>query len=240
MFRILQENNAYLRFIKIHLRLTTNKKTMNNKSIKTLLEQGILKKILFFSFVLMASYTSIYAQDPIVIKQDSTVRDLDNGEEQDVRELPFRQRLRFGGGIGGLQFGNPTVVGVSPMVGYQATNDFTVGLALDYQYQGGTDRFSGVKYSINQYGPRLFGQYRLHFLEQILSRAFAQVEVQKYYGSQSFNGGSLDINYDAQALAGIGVGFGGFQLTALYNLNYNQLTSPYGSPIVIRVGGFFF
>ncbi len=196
-----------------------------------------MKKLLFFLFVSIASYTSTYAQDPVVIKQDSSVRDLD--EEQDVRELPFRQRIRFGGGIGGLQFGNPTVVGVSPMVGYQATNNFTVGLALDYQYQGGTS--FGRKYSINQYGPRLFGQYRLQFLEQILSRAFAQVELQKYYGSQSFNGSSsLDINYDTQALAGLGVGFGGFQITALYNLNYNALTSPYGSPIVIRVGGFFF
>jgi hypothetical protein len=196
------------------------------------------KRVIFFLFISIASYTSTYAQDPIVIKQDSSVRDLD--EEQDVRELPFRQRIRFGGGIGGLQFGNPTVIGVSPMVGYQATNDFTIGLALDYQYQGGTDRFSGIKYNVNQYGPRLFGQYRLQFLEQILSRAFAQVEVQKYYGSQSFNGGSFDINYDTQALAGIGVGFGGFQMTVLYNLNYNEFTSPYGSPLVIRVGGFFF
>ena len=214
---------------------------MNNKLINTRFIIGNLKKILFFSFLLIASYTSTYAQDPIVIKQDSTVKDLDSGEEQDVRELPFRQRIRFGGGIGGLQFGNPTVVGISPMVGYQATNDFTVGLALDYQYQGGTDRFSGVKYSINQYGPRLFGQYRLHFLEQILSRAFAQAELQKYYGSYSLSGGSsVDRNYDTQALAGLGVGFGGFQITVLYNLNYNINTSPYGSPLVIRVGGFFF
>ena len=214
---------------------------MNNKLINTPFIFGNLKNILLFSFILIASYTSTYAQNPIVIKQDSTVKDLDSGEEQDVRELPFRQRLRFGGGIGGLQFGNPTVVGISPMVGYQVTNDFTAGLALDYQYQGGTDRFSGIKYSINQYGPRLFGQYRLHFLEQILSRAFLQAELQKYYGSQSVNGGqSIDRNYDTQALAGLGVGFGGFQITALYNLNYNINTSPYGSPLVIRVGGFFF
>ena len=191
-----------------------------------------MKKLIFLLFLSIVSYTSTYAQDPIVIKQDSSVRDLD--EPIDVRDLPFRQRLKFGGGIGGLQFGNPTVVGISPMVGYQATNDFIVGLALDYQYQGGT--LFGQKYSINQYGPRLFGQYRLHLLENILSGAFLQGEVQKYYASSS--GQSID--YDVQALAGIGIGFGGFNLTALYNLNYNERTSPYGSPIVIRVGGFFF
>ena len=191
-----------------------------------------MKNLLFFLFLSIVSYTSIYAQDPIVIKQDSSVRDLD--EPVDVRDLPFRQRLKFGGGIGGLQFGNPTVVGISPMMGYQATNDLIVGLAVDYQYQGGT--LFGQKYSINQYGPRLFGQYRLHLLENILSGAFLQGEVQKYYASS----GGRSVVYDVQALAGIGIGFGGFNITALYNLNYNELTSPYGSPIVIRVGGFFF
>ena len=191
-----------------------------------------MKKLLFFLFLSIVSYTSTYAQDPIVIKQDSSVRDLD--EPVDVRDLPFRQRLKFGGGIGGLQFGNPTVVGISPMVGYQATNDLIVGLAVDYQYQGGT--LFGQKYSVNQYGPRLFGQYRLHLLENILSGAFLQGEVQKYYASSQ----GVSVDYDVQALAGIGIGFGGFNLTALYNLNYNERTSPYGSPLVIRVGGFFF
>ena len=193
----------------------------------------IMKNLLFFLFLSIVSYTSTYAQDPIVIKQDSSVRDLD--EPVDVRDLPFRQRLKFGGGIGGLQFGNPTVVGISPMMGYQATNDLIIGLAVDYQYQGGKN-FSGQKYSVNQYGPRLFGQYRLHLLENILSGAFLQGEVQKYYASS----GGRSVVYDVQALAGIGIGFGGFNITALYNLNYNELTSPYGSPIVIRVGGFFF
>jgi hypothetical protein len=191
-----------------------------------------MKKLLFFLLISIASYTSTYAQDPIVIKQDSSVRDLD--EEQDVRELPFRQRIRFGGGIGNLQFGNPTAIGVSPMVGYQATNDLTVGLAVDYQYT----KFRNID-ALSSYGPRLFGQYRLQFLEQILSRAFAQGEIQKYY----FASGGQSTSIDTQFLAGIGVGFGGFQLTALYNFSYNA-NSPgnliYGSPIVIRVGGFFF
>ena len=188
-----------------------------------------MKKLLFFLFLSIVSYTSTYAQDPIVIKQDSSVRDLD--EPVDVRDLPFRQRLKFGGGIGGLQFGNPTVIGVSPMAGYQATNDLIIGLAVDYQYF----KFTGRE-AQNQYGPRLFGQYRLHLLENILSGAFLQAELQKYYVSVA----GQSINYDAQALAGVGIGFGGFNLTALYNLNYNERTSPYGSPIVIRVGGFFF
>jgi hypothetical protein len=190
-----------------------------------------MKKLLFFLFLSIVSYTSTYAQDPIVIKQDSSVRDLD--VEQDVRELPFRQRIRIGGGIGGLQFGNPTVISVSPMVGYQVTNDFTAGLAVDYQYT----KYTGVN-ALNLYGPRVFGQYRLQFLESILSRAFAQAEVQKYYASS----GGQSADYNMQTLVGLGLGYGGFQITALYNLSYNANTGNqlYGSPIVIRVGGFFF
>jgi hypothetical protein len=189
-----------------------------------------MKKLLFLLFLSIISYTSTYAQDPIVIKQDSTVRDLD--EEQDVRDLPFRQRLKFGGGVGGLQFGSPTVISVSPMMGYQATNDLIIGLALDYQYY----RDSRFNFTQNQYGPRLFGQYRLNLLQNILSGAYLQAEAQKYF----FTSNGQSSSYDVQALAGGGVGFGGFNLSVLYNLTYKEGASPYGSPLVIRVGGFFF
>lgn len=193
-----------------------------------------MKKFLFLLFLSIVSYTSTYAQDPIIIKQDSSVHDLDSGEEQDVRDLPFRQRIRIGGGVGGLQFGNPTVISVSPMVGYQVTNDFTAGLAIDYQYYKSTFNPN----ALNFYGPRAFGQYRLHILEGILSKAFAQGEIQKYFLAS----GTQSASYDPQFLAGLGVGFGGFQITALYNFSYNANSGNqlYGSPIVIRVGGFFF
>ena len=212
---------------------------MNNKSINTLFIIGNLKKILFFSFVLITSYTSTYAQDPIVIKQDSTVKDLDSGEEQDVRELPFRQRLRFGGGIGGLSIGGtdsygyerPTIISVSPMVGYQVTNNFTSGLALDYVYS----KYPS-KSAVNLFGPRLFGQYRLKILESLVSRSFAQAEVQKYFATSA----GQSAEYNTQALAGLGVGFGGFQITVLYNLTYSNTNSYSSSPWVFRIGGFFF
>lgn len=188
-----------------------------------------MQKLLFIILISITAYTTSYSQAPVVIKQDSSVRDLD--EEQDVRDLPFRQRIRFGGGIGGLQFGNPTVIGLSPMVGYQATNDFTVGIALDYQYSKST-----YYAAQNQYGPRVFGQYRLHFLESISPNMFAQGEVQKYYYSIAGN----SFEFPIQTLAGVGFGFGGLQVTVLYNLTYDKYNSPYGSPIVFRVGGFFF
>lgn len=195
-----------------------------------------MKKILLILCLLTAgNITKSWAQEPVVIKQDGATGDLDatENEEPDVRDLSFRERLKFGGGIGGLQFGNPTLISVSPMAGYLLTNEMTVGLAVDYQYT----KYTGAT-AYNLYGPRLFTQYRLRFLESILSKAFAQGEVQQYYGSA----GTYKLNYDPQFLAGVGLGYGGFQISALYNFSYssNSIASPYGSPIVIRVGGFFF
>ncbi|MEA5140374.1 hypothetical protein [Arcicella rigui] len=204
-----------------------------------------MQKILFILFLSIATYAGTFAQTPVVIKQDSTVQDLDEEEEVDVRDLPFRERIRFGGGIGGLQFGSPTVIAVSPMAGYQVTNDLTVGLAVDYQYY--KYRNSAAQ---NQYGPRVFGQYRLHFLDVIASNMFLQAELQKYYFTQGAiaNQPSISNEYKLQTLAGIGAGFGGLQFTVLYNLTYDDTispitgfrNSPYGSPWVIRIGGFFF
>jgi hypothetical protein len=120
------------------------------------------------------------------------------------------------------------------MAGYQATNDITVGVGLSYQYYNSP--FYGA-YKQNQFGPRVFGQYRLHFLDNILSNMFGQAELQKYYFSDSFKSS----DYPLQALAGLGIGYGGFQITVLRDLTYkNYYTSPTGSPWVIRVGGFFF
>jgi hypothetical protein len=72
------------------------------------------------------------AQEAVVIKEEGAEGDLD--VERDVSELSFRERLQFGGGISGLSFGNPTSVGLSPMVGYQLTNKTILGVGLTYQY----------------------------------------------------------------------------------------------------------
>lgn len=201
-----------------------------------------MQKLLFIILISITAYTSSFSQAPVVIKQDSSVRDLD--EEQDIRDLPFRQRLRFGGGINSLSFTSyRTSIGVSPMVGYQVTNNFTVGFALDYIYQ----KYSLPNYSIseNQFGPRLFGQRRITFLEAQLANLFpesmiqvyGQAEFQKFYASQS----GYSYTSPVQALGGIGIGLGGFQIIVLRNFAYNSSSSAYySSPWVFRVGGFFF
>ena len=45
-----------------------------------------MQKILFLLFLSIATYTSTFAQTPVVIKQDSTVKDLDDEEEYECEE----------------------------------------------------------------------------------------------------------------------------------------------------------
>jgi hypothetical protein len=196
-----------------------------------------MKKFLFFLFLSIVSYTSTYAQDPIVIKQDSSVRDLD--EPVDVRDLPFRERIRFGGGINGGTFTSLGInIGVSPMVGYQVRNNTIVGVGLTYNYNSAY----GVK--LSQLGQRAFIRQGVPFLEQLLGGGFLIGQVENYSELSS-----TPYTYTNPVLVGIGLGpTRGFNLTLMYDLNYQQSTysgnairvSPYGSAFVIQVGGFFF
>jgi hypothetical protein len=196
-----------------------------------------MKKLLFLLFLSIVSYTSTYAQDPIVIKQDSSVHDLD--EEQDVRDLPFRERIRFGGGINGGTFtSNGINIGVSPMVGYQIRNNTIVGVGLTYNYN------SAYGQKLSQFGQRAFIRQGIPVLEQLLGGGFLIGQVENYSELSS-----SPYQYTNPILVGIGIGPSrGFNLTVMYDLNYQQSTftnnsyrvSPYGSALVIQVGGFFF
>ncbi|MFD1819652.1 hypothetical protein SAMN04515674_11444 [Pseudarcicella hirudinis] len=199
-----------------------------------------MKKLLFFIFLATASFTKIYAQDPVVIKQEGATGDLD--EEPDVRDLPFRQRIRIGGGVSGLSFGNPTSIGISPMVGYQATNETIVGLGLTYQYYSIKDIY-GNRYSNNLLGERIFARRYLPFLQQLVGQGYLVGQVENY--SSLSDSGPYTFSYSNPILIGVGIGSKiGLNIQVMYDLNYPSAnsfkTSPYGSALVIQIGGFFF
>lgn len=67
-------------------------------------------------------------------------------------KVPFGKRLVFGGG-GGLQFGDVTMIDLSPMVGYRFTDRFIAGPGVVYQYMN----FRNFG-SYHTYGGSLFGR----------------------------------------------------------------------------------
>ena len=167
----------------------------------------------------------------------------------DGKPLPFSQRLRFGGGISGLRFGNPFSLGISPVVAYQATEHVIVGLGANYvytRYKPGTI-YQNQGITINQYGGRAFIMYE--FIPSILSNLYLHGELQTNTYQQKVDQSANTVTGTVTApLAGltfmqpISRRFG-VNITALYNFNYNQ-NDPIsyqvygGSPFVFRISFF--
>jgi hypothetical protein len=192
------------------------------------------KLLLFFSLLTFGGISEVFAQEPVVIKEEGAEGDLD--AEVDVRELPFRKRLNFGGGVSGLSFGNPTSIGISPMVGYSFTNNAIVGVGLTYQYYWASFGSLGSLTS-NLLGQRIFFRQQVPALSQVIGQAYLTGQIENF-SNLSDNSG---INYSNPVLVGVGLGSKiGINLSIMYDLNYSSGRSPYGSPLVVQVGGFFF
>lgn len=143
-------------------------------------------------------------------------------------------RLVFGGSVG-ASFGNVSYVQVSPYVGYRVTDEFTVGVGLQYRYRN-DDRF-GRDLTTHDLGTSLFGRYHLP------GPFFVQGEIE--YLSYQYYRPNLTKERDGvwSVLAGggisqpLGSNASAFALL-MYNFSYNDYSqpSPYTSPWVVRFG----
>ena len=166
-------------------------------------------------------------------------------EDPAVKELPFNQRLVYGGGFG-LQFGNVTLVDLSPTIGYRLTDRLTLGTGISFKYNHVNDytldQNSGrwYDYNSNIYGGSIWGRYYL--LQNIFAHAeIEQLKIDYNYTSVS---SSLPTNVKngvdvTSVLVGGGYrqSLGGhvyFNILILFNLNETDFT-PYNNPI-IRAG----
>ena len=77
----------------------------------------------------------------------------------------FEDRI-FVGGTLGAQFGNVTLVEISPLVGYKITEKFSSGLGATYIYYRVKGNTSYPTYETHIYGGRIFSQYQI--IESIL------------------------------------------------------------------------
>lgn len=202
------------------------------------------KKLLFLIALLSSSLAfGQLTEDPEERRDQG--RDPYRTQTPEGRPLPFGQRLRFGGGINGFRFGNPFSLGVSPVVAYQATERLLVGVGGSYTYT----RFKAPYYvptTYNQYGGRGFVMYEA--LPSIIPNLYLHGEVEntriQIREDQSGQGASYGLTSPLIGLTymqPISRRFG-VNLTALYNLNYNDsqglARSIYGSPFVLRLSFF--
>jgi hypothetical protein len=151
--------------------------------------------------------------------------------------IPTFERFYYGGNLS-LGFGNITFVDVSPLVGYMITPSFSAGLGGTYQYL----RYNNFNRSTDVYGARafvrqnLFNNFFAHGEYESLSVDFQVIDPQLGFITQR--------EWVPGVLVGPGLFSpfgrrGGMNITALYNLQYDRIRSPYGSPLVIRAGIIF-
>jgi hypothetical protein len=143
-------------------------------------------------------------------------------------------RLVFGGNLG-FQFGDVTLIDVSPLIGYQFTEKVMAGVGISYQYYNDT-RFT-PKFSTSIFGGRVFGRY--YFIDNVF--AHAEYEILNYDAGfidpmGFFNTRRVTANnmYVGGGLVLPIAGNAGFNIMILYNLNENS-ESLYSNP-VYRIG----
>lgn len=154
---------------------------------------------------------------------------------QEKPKSPFWERVFVGGNVG-AQFGNVTMVNVSPIVGYRITPKISAGIGITYQYYS----IKTYNYETHIYGGRIFARY------QPLSFLFlhAEAEALNWNCPTDYIINDFGRVWAPGLLAGggftqpIGGGGSSIYIMGLYNFLYNSC-SPYGSPFVLRIGANF-
>lgn len=138
---------------------------------------------------------------------------------------PLKEKIVVGGGLD-LRFGDITVIGVTPLIGYTVTDKFIVGSVFTYRYF--SDNRPTVNYSTSTYGIAPFARYN------IFKGLFAHVEYEMLYGEYYYNDGNRWVN-SLLVGGGYGVQLGraGFAgLYVLWNLTEDPNYPIYSAPVV--------
>ena len=91
----------------------------------------------------------------------------------------FKDKLYWGGSFG-MSFGAYTYIQVAPVLSYAVSDDFIVGLGLDYAYFKDTQYYPFV-YEGSIWTPRLFARYFL------LDNLFVHAEFQQMFFKDVYN-----------------------------------------------------
>jgi hypothetical protein len=168
-------------------------------------------------------------------------------QEVKVKDMPFRQRLFFGGDFG-LRFGSTTYINLAPVVGYRINNRLSAGLGPIYIFEKykyydiktstyggkGIISFAVVK-NVDQYINIGVGDILLHVENEVLN-----VQKSEYVYDKII---MLDERlWIDNVLAGFGLNFpfgerSGINMYALWDITQHEF-SPYSNP-VIRLSFYF-
>lgn len=139
-------------------------------------------------------------------------------------------RLSVGGNFS-LQFGDYTVVGVSPQVGYDFSKYFTAGAGFGYTYL--KDKHYDYKWSNSYLSFDVFG--RIYPVEYLVIGI--QPEISRMWQNIKYNDGAKfsESKFVPSFLVGGGVRLGGMIAMIQYDVVQDK-NSPYGDNIFYSVG----
>lgn len=142
-------------------------------------------------------------------------------------------RLTFGGGVG-MQFGDYTVINVSPQVGYNVTKKMNLGAGVTYSYFSEKFDHDRYKESNNYLGVNIYGKfypipYTVLMLQPEMTRMWRSVE-NRTTGDKVKNDKLIPT-----CLVGAGLRFGPVTAMLKYDLAQHD-DSPYGDKLFYSVG----
>jgi hypothetical protein len=182
----------------------------------------MMKKFVFLVMI-------IFLAEELFSQRDSLYR------EKEKPKINWRDRLYCGGNVG-ARFGDITFIDISPLLGVNITQRFSVGIGAIYNYYN--YNYYGTSYKTTMYGGRIFGRYF------VLENVFVQGGWDRINRDNPYS-----FIPDARIwIDNILVGGGArYPISrnifvtgiVLFNLNQTPL-SPYGNPIVQIgfIGGF--
>jgi len=191
-----------------------------------------MKKILTI-IMLMVCASYLKAQYVRPAGDNSTTQGTQPGQQTAQQPNDFWSKISIGGSFG-LQFGDITFVGISPLINYRVNDDLEIGVGPIYQYYSYTDTYYNYSYSSSIYGGRIVAMY---FLPGQLSHLFFIGEydflnVPDYYSPfVGITRANIGI-----PLAGIGIrrpiGEHSYVIiTGMWDFS-NSALSPYANPII--------
>ncbi|MBK7818684.1 MAG: hypothetical protein IPJ60_14915 [Sphingobacteriaceae bacterium] len=167
---------------------------------------------------------SVYTGEP-------KIKDDKKKQQKSERFKSIQDKITYGGmimpGFYASQYGNVVYVTANPNIGYRLTDEFTIGLGLNYSYTSLKNRYG--KYTQSIYGPGAFGRYK------IFDRVFLQVQYDKLNQPDYYSGTDKRIWVDyLYAGGGYFQSFGenaGLMYSILYNLTPGR-NSIYYNPLI--------
>jgi len=190
-----------------------------------------MKKVVQITFLALAL---MFVLQNEAIAQKKKKKDSDNAEYFD-ESGGFLTKLWYGGGFNlgfsGNNFQSLFQIGISPMVGYKITDEFSIGPRIAIQYISYRENFGGgqvYKDNFVTFGGGAFSRYK------IIPALFAHVEYERATVVDQF------LNRVQQDNFFVGLGYTstgsvlGYEISLLYNTNLPS--NSFQQPFDIRIG----